>query len=55
MQEPWFIPECTKKVFLKYYTQETTPNMTQWEQEDRTPYLADIKETLKDFLKQETP
>lgn len=50
-----FIPECTKKVFLKYYTQETTPNMTQWEQEDRTPYLADIKETLKDFLKQETP
>ncbi|MDR3114011.1 MAG: DUF262 domain-containing HNH endonuclease family protein [Treponema sp.] len=50
-----FVPECTKKVFLKYYTQETTPNMTQWEEKDRIPYVADIREILKGYLRQETP
>jgi hypothetical protein len=44
-----FIPVCTKKVFLKYYTQ--TPNMTFWKKEDRKEYLDDIIEKLSVYLK----
>ena len=45
-----FIPVCTKKVFLKYYTEEP-PNMTFWGNADREAYLEDIKEKLSDYIK----
>jgi hypothetical protein len=44
-----FIPVCTKKIFLKYYTSET-PNMSFWTKDDREAYLNDIKEKLSDYL-----
>ena len=49
-QEGTFIPPCTKRVFYKYYT--TDPQgMTFWDRSDREAYLANIKETLKPYLK----
>ena len=44
-----FIPMCTKKIFLKYYT-EKPPNMTFWGKDDREAYLKDIREKLSDYL-----
>ena len=44
-----FIPMCTKKVFLKYYTKES-PNMTFWGKEDRKEYLKDINEKLSGYF-----
>jgi uncharacterized protein with ParB-like and HNH nuclease domain len=48
-KEGVFIPVCTKKVFLKYYSQES-PNMTFWNPNDREAYLNDIKTVLTDYL-----
>lgn len=49
-QEGTFIPPCTKRVFYKYYT--TDPQgMTFWDRRDREAYLANIKQTLKPYLK----
>ena len=51
-QEGTFIPVCTKRVFYKYYT--TGPqDMTFWDRKDRKAYLANIKQTLKPYLKQQ--
>jgi hypothetical protein len=44
-----FIPVCTKKVFLKYYTAES-PNMTFWSKKDRDAYMEDIRKVLSDYL-----
>lgn len=49
-QEGTFIPACTKRVFYKYYTTEPQ-GMTFWDRGDREAYLANIKETLKPYLK----
>lgn len=49
-QEGTFIPACTKRVFYKYYTTELQ-GMTSWDRGDREAYLANIKETLKPYLK----
>lgn len=44
-----FIPPCTKSVFLKYYNTASADSNT-WNREDAKAYLANIKDTLKDFL-----
>lgn len=44
-----FIPICTKNVFMKYYSTDTT-NMHFWSQSDRKDYLEVIKNTLSKFL-----
>jgi uncharacterized protein with ParB-like and HNH nuclease domain len=49
-----FIPIATKKVFQKYFD-ACTKQLTKWEEEDRNAYLADINETLKEFLPQPKP
>lgn len=49
-QEGTFIPPCTKRVFYKYYTTEPQ-GMTFWDRSDREAYLANIKQTLKPYLK----
>lgn len=46
-----FIPICTKNVFMKFYSQDVA-QMTFWGNQDRTSYLADIKEILKQYLPQ---
>ncbi len=48
-----FIPLATKKVFQKYY-EGCTKQLSKWEKDDRTAYLSDIKETLKQYLPQTT-
>lgn len=44
-----FIPICTKKVFLKHYTEDVA-NMTFWSNEDRKAYLKDIKSVLEPYF-----
>lgn len=46
-----FIPYCTKKVFLKYYTSSISTQFEFWGVEDREAYLYAMKETLSPFLK----
>lgn len=43
-----FIPPCTRNVFMKYYTPNSTDIMS-WTKEDAKKYRAQIYETLKDF------
>ena len=43
-----FIPPCTRNVFMKYYTPNSTDIMI-WTQEDASAYMKNIYETLKDF------
>lgn len=44
-----FIPICTKNVFMKYYSTDTS-NMHFWSQSDRKDYLEVMKNTLSKFL-----
>ena len=47
----YFIPICTKYVFLKYFDENIeTSNVHQWIESDASKYEKDIYETLKDFL-----
>ena len=47
----YFIPICTKYVFLKYFDENIeTSNVHQWTESDASKYEEDIYETLKDFL-----
>lgn len=41
-----FIPYCTKKVFLKYYTESNKTHIHFWSKEDRTAYIKAINELL---------
>jgi len=43
-----FIPPCTRDVFMKYYTPNSTDIMT-WSQLDAKAYIQQIYETLKEF------
>ena len=45
----FFIPICTKNVFLKYYS-SNIQNLYFWSEKDREEYLKNIKETLNQFL-----
>lgn len=44
-----FIPLCTQNVFLKYYSKDIS-QMYFWSEKDRADYLAEIKNTLKEYI-----
>lgn len=44
-----YIPLCTKRVFLKYYTKENN-QFDFWGEKDRKDYIKAICEVLKDYL-----
>ncbi len=48
-----FVPVCTKNVFLKYYSQ-SIGNMQYWSEDDSNSYIGNIKDTLKEYLTQDT-
>ena len=45
-----FIPLCTKRVFLKYYT-ENSSQLHFWTKKDRDNYIREINAMLKGYLK----
>ncbi|MCK9619129.1 MAG: DUF262 domain-containing protein [Methylobacter sp.] len=45
-----FIPPATKRVFLKYYSDEHQPAYTLWTVSDRNHYLDDIRRHLMPYL-----
>ena len=45
-----FIPVCTRNVFLKYYTSQSTGDLTRWRMADRKAYLENIKTKFEQFL-----
>jgi hypothetical protein len=47
-----FIPVCTKRVFLKYYS-DYVEQTVRWDKEDRYAYLTAMKDTLKAYLLEE--
>ena len=47
-----FIPFCTKRAFLKYYTKSEKNQIHFWSQIDRAAYLEAINETLAKYLTQ---
>ena len=47
-----FIPVCTKKVFLKYYTKKRS-DVYFWSEQDQKDYKCSIVKTLKEFLGEE--
>ena len=47
----YFIPLCTKKIFMKYYSPNHEQlNLNYWAKEDGDKYLEDIKTRCKDYL-----
>jgi uncharacterized protein with ParB-like and HNH nuclease domain len=44
-----FIPICTKNVFMKYYSQDSS-NMYFWSEKDRKDYIEQIRLTVEKFL-----
>ena len=44
-----FIPYCTRMVFLKYYS-ENTSQLYFWSKDDRDGYITQIKKKLKKYL-----
>jgi hypothetical protein len=49
-----FIPPATKRVFLKYYAEESSQNRSLWTAHERTKYLEDMKRCLKGFTTENT-
>ena len=50
-----FIPLCTKRVFMRYYSDQKNRDLPYWGRGDREAYVRAIKETLRDDLEDETP
>lgn len=48
-----YIPFCTKKVFLKYYTPSEDNQLHFWGQPDRVAYIKAINKVLKPYLAEE--
>jgi hypothetical protein len=44
-----FIPICTKNVFMKYYSQDSS-NMYFWSEQDRKDYVEQMRLTIEKFL-----
>lgn len=44
----WFIPPCTKNVFLKYYSSDPTSH--RWSEQDRDDYTRAMQATISVFL-----
>ena len=45
-----YIPICTRRVFLKYYTPSEKNQLHFWGEDDRKAYLKAMNETLKNYL-----
>jgi len=45
-----YIPECTRRVFLKYYTPSGENQMYFWSKADREAYLGAMNGTLSTYL-----
>ena len=45
-----YIPVCTRRVFLKYYTPSEKNQLHFWGEDDRKAYLKAMNETLKPYL-----
>ena len=45
-----FLPVATKRIFLKYYTQDGNNKYSIWTKEERKNYKEDIRETLKPYF-----
>ena len=48
-----YIPICTRRVFLKYYTQSAHNQIHFWGEEDRKDYRAAMNTILKPFMSKE--
>lgn len=48
-KEGHYIPLCTRRVFLKYYTSQDS-QIHFWGKEDREKYIENIKDVLKSYL-----
>ena len=48
-----YIPLCTKKVFLKYYTESEDNQIHFWGEADRKAYIAEMNRVLKPYLDNE--
>ena len=48
-----YIPLCTKKVFLKYYTESEDNQIHFWGEADRKAYIAEMNRVLKPYLENE--
>ncbi|MDR2084090.1 MAG: DUF262 domain-containing protein [Bacteroidales bacterium] len=46
-----YIPECTRRVFLKYYTQSQSNQLYFWGEDDRKAYIEAINKVLEKYLK----
>ena len=47
-----YLPLCTKRVFLKYYTKSEDSQLHFWGINDRRDYVKAINQTLKDYLQE---
>ena len=45
-----FVPLCTKRVFLKYYTKSEKNQIHYWSLQDMKAYIAAINDALKNYL-----
>lgn len=45
-----YIPICTRRVFLKYFTREDAPQVHFWSRQDREAYLSAIFDALGPYL-----
>ncbi len=45
-----YIPVCTKKIFLKYYTPSEKHQLQFWSEDDRNAYLEEMKNVLSNYL-----
>lgn len=50
-KEGCFIPLCTRRVFLKYYSSSEQGQIHFWGQADRESYIRNINDTLKEYIK----
>ena len=48
-----YIPICTRRIFLKYYTDDAVAQFLRWTAKDRESYLENIKNTITDYLNPE--
>ena len=52
-REGYYIPVCTRNVFLKYYTAEASEQLHFWSAVDRDAYYAAIESELAPYLSEE--
>lgn len=45
-----YIPICTKKIFLKYYTPSDKHQLQFWSNDDRQAYMEEMKHVLSNYL-----